>query len=64
MAGTNMNDARVQSISIESVELRATISTRGAELVSLRDADGVDYLWNGDPAWWPNHAPILFPIVG
>jgi galactose mutarotase-like enzyme len=64
MAGTNMDDARAQSISIESAELRATISTLGAELVSLRDSDGFDYLWNGDPAWWPNHAPILFPIVG
>src|SRR5215475_5932287 len=63
-AGQIMNNAPAQSISIESVELRATISSLGAELVSLRDSDGVDYLWNGDPAWWPSHAPILFPIVG
>jgi galactose mutarotase-like enzyme len=64
MAGKNMDDVRAQSISIESVELQATISSLGAELVSLRDSNGFDYLWNGDPAWWPSHAPILFPIVG
>ena len=54
----------MQSISIESAELQATISSLGAELAVLRDPDGFDYLWNGDPAWWPSHAPILFPIVG
>jgi len=59
-----MDDGHAQSISIESPELRATISSLGAELVSLRDSNGFDYLWNGDPAWWPSHAPILFPIVG
>ena len=59
-----MGDGRAQSISIESAELQATISSLGAELVGLRDSDGFDYMWNGDPAWWPSHAPILFPIVG
>ena len=59
-----MDDGRAKSISIESVDLQATISSHGAELVALRDSSGLDYLWNGDPAWWPSHAPILFPIVG
>jgi galactose mutarotase-like enzyme len=59
-----MGDGRAQSISLESVELQATISSPGAELVGLRGSDGLDYLWDGDPAWWPSHAPILFPIVG
>ena len=54
----------MQSISIESAELQATISSLGAELVGLRGSDGLDYFWTGDPAWWPGHAPILFPIVG
>ena len=26
--------------------------------------DGNEYLWQGDPAFWGKHAPILFPIVG
>src|SRR6266851_4636363 len=59
-----MVDGCAQSIAIESAELQATISSLGAELVGLRDSDGFDYMWNGDPAWWPSHAPILFPIVG
>jgi len=45
--------------------LRVEISTRGAELQSLRRADAeVEYLWQGDPALWGRRAPILFPIVG
>lgn len=44
--------------------LTATIDHHGAELVSLRDASGRDYIWEGDPAFWGKHSPILFPIVG
>lgn len=51
-------------IAIASPELSATISPRGAELRTLRDADGRDLLWNGDPSFWTGRAPILFPIVG
>jgi galactose mutarotase-like enzyme len=36
----------------------------GAELVRLRDRDGADLLWNGDPAVWNGRSPLLFPIVG
>jgi galactose mutarotase-like enzyme len=35
----------------------------GAELQSLFAHD-TEYLWQGDPQWWPRRAPILFPIVG
>ncbi len=41
----------------------AEISPDGAELVSLRDGDGADLLWDAGPLW-PNHSPVLFPIVG
>jgi len=41
----------------------ATIAAHGAELCSLRGADGTEYLWQAAPIW-PRHAPILFPIVG
>jgi galactose mutarotase-like enzyme len=54
----------VRSISINGSDLRAAISPLGAELISLQDTKGADYLWNGDPSWWPSHAPNLFPIVG
>ncbi len=51
-------------ITIRSERLRAVIAPLGAELQSLTDGQGREYLWNGDPAWWNGRAPILFPIVG
>ena len=51
-------------IRIRSDRLTAEIAPLGAELQSLRDGAGRDYLWNGDPAWWTGRAPILFPVVG
>ena len=44
--------------------LQAAAQTKGGELVSLRDADGLEYIWGGDPAFWSGQNPILFPIVG
>lgn len=44
--------------------LTALVSHKGAELVSLRDASGREYIWEGDKAVWPRHAPVLFPVVG
>lgn len=49
---------------IASAGLSAEIAATGAELVRLTGADGADYLWDGDPAWWSGQAPILFPIIG
>lgn len=49
--------------SISSGRLSATIARHGAELVSLKDAQGVELLWQAGPEW-PRHAPVLFPIVG
>jgi len=51
-------------VTISSRHLKASVRGLGAELVRLQDANGTDYLWSGDPAWWAGHAPILFPIVG
>ncbi|MBZ9800525.1 aldose 1-epimerase family protein [Mesorhizobium sp. ES1-6] len=43
--------------------ISATILAHGAELVSLRDARGFEFLWQAGPAW-RRHSPVLFPIVG
>jgi galactose mutarotase-like enzyme len=48
---------------LRSDNLSATIKADGAELCSLRSAQGLELLWQAGPAW-PRHAPILFPIVG
>lgn len=48
---------------IRSGGLAATIKAHGAELCSLKDGGGVEFIWQAGPAW-PRHAPLLFPIVG
>ena len=44
--------------------LGAEIDSQGAQLHALRDGEGRDLLWDGDPAFWTGRAPLLFPIVG
>ena len=52
------------SIEIANQKLTAAFSERGGELISLKDADGLEYIWSGDPAHWSYHSPVLFPFVG
>lgn len=51
-------------VKLVSSLLSAEVSPLGAELSRLRDKEGRDLLWNGDPAFWTGRAPLLFPIVG
>jgi len=45
--------------------LKVEVESKGAELQSLvHTGSGVEYLWNGDPAFWAKRSPVLFPIVG
>ena len=44
-------------------QVAAEILALGAELCSLTDATGREYLWQAGPQW-PRHAPLLFPIIG
>lgn len=44
--------------------LKAVILEKGAELSSLKNVDNIEYIWQGDPCFWPRHAPVLFPLVG
>lgn len=48
---------------IKNDKLTLTVSEHGAEMQSIKDAKGEEYLWDGDPAYWNRHSPILFPIV-
>jgi galactose mutarotase-like enzyme len=53
----------MESYEIDSGALTAGVLEIGAELCSLRDAKGREFLWQAGPIW-PRHAPNLFPIVG
>ncbi|WP_315824091.1 aldose 1-epimerase family protein [Paraflavitalea speifideaquila] len=51
--------------SIESPLVKAVINPKGAELTSLvHKENSLEYMWEGDPAFWSKHSPVLFPIVG
>ena len=43
--------------------LTVSASERGAELQSIRDRRGVEYLWQGDPRYWADRALNIFPYV-
>jgi galactose mutarotase-like enzyme len=50
---------------ITNEALIVTLNPRGAEVLSIFSKQTqLDYLWNGDPAFWPKTSPVLFPIVG
>lgn len=50
-------------IGIHNAFLTVTADTSGAELMSIRAADGTEYLWQGDPAYWKDRSLVLFPYV-
>lgn len=51
-------------VTITDGALTARVSPLGAELWSLTDAHGREYMTDADPAFWTGHAPLLFPVVG
>ncbi|NDI99708.1 aldose 1-epimerase family protein [Flavobacterium sp. LaA7.5] len=51
-------------ITLSNTKLSATINPKGAELISLKDDKGTEYMWEGNPDFWGKHSPVLFPIVG
>lgn len=49
---------------IQNETLSVSVSDIGAEMTSVRHADGTELLWQGDANYWTGHAPIMFPICG
>ena len=49
---------------LKNSEMEVQVSSKGGELVSLRDADKTEYIWIGDATYWKRHAPQLFPCIG
>ena len=49
---------------INNEKLTVSVSSKGAELISAKSADGKEYIWQADKRYWGRHAPILFPVCG
>ena len=48
---------------ISNGRLTVAAAERGAELQSIRDGAGREYLWQGDARYWPDRALNIFPYV-
>lgn len=51
-------------VTIQNAHITVAISTLGAEVQSVRNASGTEFIWEGDPNIWKGRCPILFPICG
>ncbi len=51
-------------VTLTNHTLTAQIDSIGAQLISLRNASGTEYIWQRDPAHWKSCSPLLFPTVG
>lgn len=52
-------------VTLSNSKLSAQINAKGAELVSLKSNESnEEFIWEGNPAFWGKHSPVLFPIVG
>ncbi|MFI3129497.1 MAG: hypothetical protein R3Y18_05465 [Bacillota bacterium] len=50
---------------IENERIKLGINLKGGSLISFVDKKrGEEMLWQADPAFWPNHDVVIFPIVG
>ena len=51
-------------VEIRTSSAAATVETKGAELQSLSDVLGTEYLWDGQKEFWNRRSPTLFPVIG
>ena len=51
-------------ITLKNNFLTVEIDDLGAQLCSVKNAAGTEYIWQADPAVWGRHAPLLFPVIG
>ena len=50
---------------LENERLLIEVEARGSQLVRVFDKKNQrEVLWNADPAFWPKHSPLLFPMIG
>lgn len=50
---------------LENARFSICVDSLGAELRSLRKrSDDTEYMWDGNPEYWNQTSPVLFPFVG
>ena len=52
------------TVTLQNQQLTVRIEDLGAQLCSVKNAAGQEYIWKADPAVWGRHAPLLFPVIG
>ena len=51
-------------VTIQNTQVKLEVDTLGAQMMTLTDGEGIQYLWEGDPKYWRKRAPNLFPFIG
>ena len=60
----SLNFRKVKTmIELRNEQISIVVAEKGAELQSIKDVEEKEYLWQGDPKYWPRRSPILFPLV-
>lgn len=54
----------IDNITLKNEFITVILSTFGAEMTSIKTADGEEHLHQKDSIFWNRQAPILFPITG
>lgn len=51
-------------VTLKNDFLTVLISEIGAEIHSVKNTSGDEFIWTADPDVWASHAPMMFPICG
>ena len=51
-------------LTVKNEHLSLTVDTLGAQMMSLLSVNETEYLWQGDPQYWGDRSPMLFPFIG
>ncbi len=54
----------MSTIQLQYGKTTAAVRTKGAQITSFKGTNGREVIWQADPAVWPQHAPVLFPVCG
>ena len=50
-------------VTLNNGKISCTVAEMGAEIKSIVK-NGMEYIWQADPKFWAQSAPIMFPICG